>query len=496
MEKPNGFPAGPGGLNPSGFPVHGEERPADGETWRPGQQGTSDNSVTEEAGWSGSSAGSKPGNESAAAASGGGDKPWLGGGGKPTSLPQPSRPVAGVGGGNKQPEGASGENWPDQDRPLPDHSSNGGTQGDETSGGGLATGLDDIAHPTVPGAQGSSDAWSTGAGEGNTDIGNLGTAGGPPSLWSPEGTAQHPDENDETVANNIENTGSSGANPVRPNSDTMSSDLETSGGVSVGPSEIGPGSIAGHPDDASGSLVGRPQGTQGRPQGTHIKPQGTHGRPQGTTQGTPTANPGAQEETPGVPGDILERPQATPTGPEESHAAGSLETPVGSSGTSQGSSGALGGLAGSPDGSLGNQNGTSETQTGASTQGSGSPSGSLGTLGTESGSPGVFGEAVGGLNNIGEDENKKPWSGGIIGEDGQSLLDGVESIHNSSHNIVNIFSENENVSIFSENDKLEDFENTIEALAAGGNSTVSNGLKAAILNYMPSLKWLFVFIDN
>ena len=93
-------------------------------------------------------------------------------------------------------------------------------------------------------------------------------------------------------------------------------------------------------------------------------------------------------------------------------------------------------------------------------------------------------------------DNKRPWSGGIIGEDGQNLLDGVESIHNSSHNIVNIFSENENVSIFSEGNKLEDFESTIEALAAGGNSTASNGLKAAILNYMPSLKWLFVFIDN
>ena len=50
------------------------------------------------------------------------------------------------------------------------------------------------------------------------------------------------------------------------------------------------------------------------------------------------------------------------------------------------------------------------------------------------------------------------------------------------------------MSIFSENNKLEDFTSTLEALA--GNSTASNGLKAAILNYMPSLKWLFVFIDN
>jgi len=35
---------------------------------------------------------------------------------------------------------------------------------------------------------------------------------------------------------------------------------------------------------------------------------------------------------------------------------------------------------------------------------------------------------------------------------------------------------------------------TLDVLAS--NSTVSTGLKQAILNYMPSLKWLFVFIDN
>ena len=484
MEKPSGFPAGSGGHNPSGFPVHGEERPAGGETWRPEQGGTSDNSVTEESGWIGSSR-PKPGNGSAAASGGGGDKPWLGGGGKPTTLPQPSRPVAGVGGGNEQPEGASGENSPDQARPLPDHSSNGGTQGDERPGGGTGAGLG--VRPTVPGAQGSSEAWSTGGEETN-----LGTAVGPglESLWSPEGTAQHPDINGETIENNVQSTGPFGGNPVRPSGPTTgtSSNFGTSGGVSDG----APESIAGNPDHASGSLDGRPQGTHERPQGTHVRPQGTQEVPQGTeerpqgTQGRPITNPGTQEETPGVPGGILGRPEATPTGP-----AGSLGTPVGSSGTSQGSSGALGGSTGSPDGSLGSQNGIS----GVSNQGSGSPSGSLGTLGAESGSPGVFGEEAGGSNNWGE-EHKKPWSGGVIGEDGQSLLDGVESIHNSSHNIVNIFSENENVSIFSENDKLEDFESTIEALAAGGNSTVSNGLKAAILNYMPSLKWLFVFIDN
>merc|ERR1712106_1293468 len=124
-------------------------------------------------------------------------------------------------------------------------------------------------------------------------------------------------------------------------------------------------------------------------------------------------------------------------------------------------------MGGSPDWSLGNQNGTLGTQAGASNQGSGSPSGSLGTLGAESGSPGAFGEAAGESNW--EGENKKPWNGGIIGEDGQNLLDGVESIHNSSHNIVNIFSENENVSIFSETNKLEDFENTIEAFATGNS---------------------------
>ena len=28
------------------------------------------------------------------------------------------------------------------------------------------------------------------------------------------------------------------------------------------------------------------------------------------------------------------------------------------------------------------------------------------------------------------------------------------------------------------------------------NSTVNSSIKTTILNYMPSLKWLFVFIDN
>jgi len=511
LEKPSGFP-GPGGLNPPGIPGHAEERPGPGggETWKPGAgtfgQGTTDNSVTEEAGWSGRPK-PKPGNVSAAA--GGGDKPWLGGGGKPTTLPQPSRPVAGVGGGNEQGEGASVENWPDQARPLPDHSSNVGIEGDERPGGGdevgLGTGMDDNVRPTVPGAQGSSEAWSTGGGETNNDIGNLGTAVGPgsDSFWNPEGTAQHPDINGETTENNVQNIGTSGGNagnPDRPLGPTIGTTGSNFGTPGVGSSDIGPDgapeSITGNTDDTSGSLDGShgsPQGTQGSPQETHGRPQGTHGRPQ-ETLGRPIVNPGTQGVPPGVPGGILGRPEATPTGPggeQESHSSGSSETPVGSSGTSQGTFGALGGSTGSHDVSLGNQDGISGTQAGASNQGSGSPSGSLGTLGAESGSPGVFGEASGGTNG----DNKKPWSGGIIGEDGQNLLDGVESIHNSSHNIVNIFSENENVSIFSEDNKLDDFESTIEALASG-NSTVSNGLKAAILNYMPSLKWLFVFIDN
>merc|ERR1719220_3424382 len=97
-------------------------------------------------------------------------------------------------------------------------------------------------------------------------------------------------------------------NPVRPSeptTGTMSSNLGTSGGVSVGPSAINPDgapvSIAGNQDDASGSQ-------DGNPQGTHVGPQGTH---EGS-QGRPITNPGSQEETPVVPGGILGGPQATP----------------------------------------------------------------------------------------------------------------------------------------------------------------------------------------
>merc|ERR1719220_1983440 len=113
-------------------------------------------------------------------------------------------------------------------------------------------------------------------------------------------------------------------NPVRPSeptTGTMSSNLGTSGGVSVGPSAINPDgapvSIAGNQDDASVSQDGSPQGTHVGPQGTH---EGSQGRPQGS-QGRPITNPGSQEETPVVPGGILGGPQATPTGPEGSHAA-------------------------------------------------------------------------------------------------------------------------------------------------------------------------------
>ena len=424
MEKPSGF-------NPPSFPGHGEERPGTG-SFGQGTIGTRPKP--------------KPGNGNAAAAADGGDKPWIGEGGKPTTLPQPSRPVAGVGGGN---EGASAGNRPDQDRPLPDHSSNGGTQGDEIPGGGdegeLVSGLGQGVDPAVLGDQESSVTWSSGGEEIKNDIGNLGTSVGPGL-----GTGQPPD-----IESNFQNTGHFGTHVS----------VEPSGASSEGTQSSQ--SIDGNPNNTSGGLGG----SSGRPQGPHENP---------------IENPGTQGETPGA----LGRPHGTSTGPggeQESQAAGSSETPVDSSGTSQGT---FGGLSGRPDGSLLNQDVTSGTHAGASTQGSGSPSGSLGTLGAESGSPGLFDEAGGGFDG----ENKKPWSGGIIGEDGQSLLDGVESIHNSSHNIVNIFSENENVSIFSEDNKLEDFENTIAGLA--GNSTVSNGLKAAILNYMPSLKWLFVFIDN
>ena len=63
----------------------------------------------------------------------------------------------------------------------------------------------------------------------------------------------------------------------------------------------------------------------------------------------------------------------------------------------------------------------------------------------------------------------------IVSEDHQEdgLADTIDNLNNVNH--VNV-------------------SETLEALAS--NSTVATGLKQAILNYMPSLKWLFVFIDN
>ena len=470
MEKPSSFPA-LGGLHTSGLPAHVEERPEFGEDLKPGTadlgEGGIGNSLTEDVSLSGQRPKPKPGNVSAAGG-GGGDEPWSEGGvgGKPTTLPQPSRPVAGVGGGNKRPEDADLENWPDQDRPLPDHSGSEGTKGDKRpepwDGPGVGTGLGGGVGPTVPGALGSNEAGISGGGT-NEQIGNLESPGGP--HLNPEGTSQHPG----TDGDKTQSLGSFGGSSVKPTKPS-----QPTGGTTG--SQFGPFS-----EESSGtSSFGSPKPTGGRPGNSTSSgdPIGSHGGSHGV--GGLTENPGGPAEIPGT--------QGTPT---NQGADKQSQDPGNSPGSWQGSSG---GSSGRPEGSFENQD-SSGTQAVASSQGSGSPSGSLGTLGAESGSAGIFGEHLsggGGADN--EEEDKRPWTGGIIGENGQSLLEGVENSHNSSHNIVNIFSENENVSIFSENNKLEDFTSTLEALA--GNSTASNGLKAAILNYMPSLKWLFVFIDN